>query len=439
MKNSWLRRLAAAIRNDWREVGSLGRLAFAGVAFSLLLTIALGFFIQTTTRRHLLDARTDILSNVIREIESKHYLVAGGLDADRMEAFDRDVRTRLLGGETLRVKLWNTNGEVIYSDNPNLIGERFTLSPPAALALGGIPASNISDATDPAHADEADVGSLIEFYLPYHGPDGNVVAAFEVEQRTDSLDATQIRIATSVWITIGVGLGLLAVFMVTLLLARAAAMNRRRRQAETLLGSLLQAQEEERARIVGALHDDIGQPMYRLLYGLEGGRSKLPEGDPVRHELDRLQDIVRDVDAKLRAELRMLHATVAEDVGLGPALESLAATTREETDVEVRLELEDVTDPGTVQRAALYRAAQEAVTNIRKHALATRIELHVWEEGDVVYLDVTDDGAGLRGEPGLGLTTTRERLEAIDGGLDVHAKPGGGTVFQAWVPKGASE
>lgn len=438
MSESWLGRTVSAIRADWQEVGSLGRLAFAGIVFSLVLTIALGLFIQSATRRHLLDARTDILSNVVREIEAEHYLVPGGLDADRMEAFDRDVRTRLLGGETLRVKLWNPNGEIIYSDNPSLVGRQFILSPPAALALGGVPASNISDATDPAHADEADIGSLIEFYIPYRDPGGNVVGAFEVEQRIDTLNATQARVATSVWITIAIGLGLLAVFMVILMLARAQALNRRRRQAETLLDDLLRAQEEERARIVGALHDDVGQPLYRLLYGLEGGRSKLPEGHPVRQELDHLQTIVRDVDTKLRAELRLLHATVAEDVGLVPALESLVTATEKETGLVATLDADAEVDPGTVQRAALFRAAQEAVTNVRKHAMASRVDLRIWDEGEVVFLEVTDDGIGLRGEDGLGLTTIRERLEAIDGGLEVYTAGRGGTALRAWVPKGVS-
>jgi pimeloyl-ACP methyl ester carboxylesterase len=124
------------------------------------------------------------------------------------------------------------------------------------------------------------------------------------------------------------------------------------------------------------------------------------------------------------------------EFGLVPALESLAAATERETALAVELDLEPEADPGSVQRAALYRAAQEAITNTRKHAMASRVELHLWQQGDAVYLEVTDDGVGLRGDAGLGLTTTRERLESIDGGLDVYPGPGGGTVFRAWVPKG---
>lgn len=428
----WVRRVLTAVRTDWDEVGSLGRLAFVGIVLSIVVTVVLGFSIQSTTEQHLLNARSQIVAGVVDEVETLRIDPSSGPDA--FAAFDQMVRLRLLGGETLRVKLWRPDGTIAYSDDANLIGQKFELSPPARQALGGERASNISDAEDPAHAGERAVGSLIEFYIPYHGLDGKIGGAFEVEQRIDGLQATIDRIARSVWLAIGSGLLVLGGFMLALLLARARAFNQRRRQAERLVGELLTAQDSERRRIVGALHDDVGQPLYRLLYGLEGSRSRLSPDEPVREELDRLEDVVREIDGTLRGELRILHHGLAEDMRLEPALADLVEVTRQEASLNIDLSVQVNEEPDSIPRSALLRAAQEAVTNVRKHSGASTMSVAVWEKDREVILEIEDDGAGVKGPRGLGLTTTAERLESIGGGIDVRRRSGNGTVFRAWVP-----
>lgn len=431
---SWPRRIAEAVRADWVEVGSLGRLAFIGIALSLIVTIILGFSIESAVRRHLLTARVELITNIVDEIEVAHPGLPPAPDTAAYQAFDQSVRLLLLGGETLRVKLWAPDGTVVYSDDENLIGSRFDLSPAAVAALNGDPTPNISDASDPAHADERAVSELIEFYVPYHDAHGAVIGAFEVEQQVDTLNDTLTHVGRSVWITIGSGLLLLGAFMLSLLLARARAVNRRRRHVESLVGELLTVQEEERRRIVGALHDDIGQPLYRLLYGLEGGKARLPEDSPVREELDNLEGIVRGVDSTLRSELRLLHRGLAEDLGLEAALTRLVDATRDETGLTIDLSFDVHAELEPVPRTALLRAAQEALINVRKHAGATGVSVVAREEGKKTIIEVSDDGSGVKGPEGLGLTTTRERLESIGGGVELEPMKEGGTMLRAWVP-----
>ena len=86
------------------------------------------------------------------------------------------------------------------------------------------------------------------------------------------------------------------------------------------------------------------------------------------------------------------------------------------------------------QRAALFRATREAVTNARKHAGAARLAIRVTEEHTRVTVDVEDDGTGYEGDVGVGLHTNRDRLEALGGGLSILRTEGGGTLFRAWVP-----
>ena len=421
----------SALRADWREIGGLGRLALVGILLALILTVVLGFSITRSAESHLLEARATMIHNVVARLPT--------LPTDRqptaaeLAAYDAAVRTSVLGGETVRVKVWMPDGTIVYSDAEELIGQRFVLSATADRAFAGATGTGISDLSDPAHELSRHEGELIEVYIPIPDGTGEISSVIEVEQSVASLHGALGRISTNVWLSIGLGIGVLSVFMGTLAMARAREVNRRRRQAEDLLRSSFRAQEEERRRVVGALHDDVGQPLYRLLYGLEGSRSKLPADDPVADELDRLEDVVRDIDETLRRELRILHEDLAADTGLEAAIAELVELTRRESDLDVGASIDLAWEPTDVQRTALYRAAQEGVMNVRKHADATRVRIDLHTEGDRVVLEVVDDGVGVNAEPGLGLTTTRERFQALGGDIEVTGH-GDGTRLRSWLP-----
>jgi signal transduction histidine kinase len=422
----------SALQSDWREIGGLGRLALIGIVVALVLTVVLGFSITSSAEDHLLEARAAMIHNLVTQIPP--------LPVDRpptdaeLAAYDVAIRTAILGGETVRVKLWAPDGTIIYSDAGELIDERFRLSPPAVKAFGGATGTLISDLADPAHELSREEGELIEIYIPLPNAAGEITSVIEVEQTAVSLDSALGRIATNVWLSIGLGIAVLSVFMGTLAMARAREVNRRRRQAEILLRSSFEAQEVERRRVVGALHDEVGQPLYRLLYGLEGSRAKMDPDDPVADELDRLEGVVREIDKTLRRELRILHEGLAADAGLDTAVLDLVELTRRESDLDVAAAVDLAWEPTSIQSTALYRAAQEGVMNVRKHAGATRVRIRLRTERDRVVLDVEDDGVGVAGEPGLGLTTTKERFQALGGGVAVSNLRGGGTRFRCWLP-----
>jgi signal transduction histidine kinase len=421
-----IRRLLVA---EWREIGGLGRIAVIGIVAAMALAIVLGFEITAAARGHLLDARAEILAAITGDLADEY-------DPSDPTAgvFDSAVRERLLGGETVRVKVWLGDGTVVYSDDERLVGQVFELSDSAAAAFTGERSSQVSDLSEDAHADHRHLGSLIEFYLPFTTSAGSVESVFEVEQRTDLLETALGRVERNVWLSIGIGLGVLGVFLGALALARVRDLNRRRRRAERVLGDSLRVQDQERRRIVGSLHDDVGQPLYRLLYGLEGTSARMDPDDPLRAEIESLADLVHQVDATLRAELRILHRGLLADLGLGTALEDLVETVRQETDLDVSLNLAADMDLPDVTRQALFRAAAEAITNVRRHAAATRIEVTVSPADGMVELAVADDGNGRMAEAGLGITTNRERLETIGGDLEITARPGVGTIVVARVP-----
>ncbi|HSF86357.1 MAG TPA: ATP-binding protein [Acidimicrobiia bacterium] len=427
-----VRYLRRALSSEWRAIGGLGRVALLGILAAAILTIALGFSITNSARTHLLNARADLVAAEVATLGD------GAADPSpgsfEFSTFAAAAAEELLGGETERIKIWSPDGRIAYSDDPALTGSRFALSAPALAALGGDVATEISDLDDPAHEADQDAGQLIEIYVPVvHN--GDVVTVVEVEQRLDSLNEALGRIQRNVWLSIAFGVAVLATFLLALGLALARRANRRRQSAERVLGAAFRAQEEERRRIVGAMHDDIGQPLYRLLYGLEGSRAKLRDDTAVAEELERLEDLVRSVDGTLRSELQHLHHGFAADAGLVAALKDLATTTAAESSLNVHAApTAEPTGLSEVQRTALFRAAQEATINVRKHADAKNLWFEVEQAHNKVVLVVADDGRGSRGEPGLGLTTTRERIEALGGGITLSKRASGGSVFTAWLP-----
>ena len=417
------------------EIGGLGRLAVIGIVLALVITFVLGFSITRAARGHLLDARAAMVSANIEDLPP----FPADEDASSAEyvVFDAAVRGNILGGETIRVKVWTRDGAIVYSDAEELVGERFLLPVHAALAFDEGNETHVSDLSDPAHAFDRGHGELIEFYVALPGDLDRPAFVAEVEQDASGLNHALSQITRNVWISIAIGLVAIGLVMAVGIAARTREVNRRRRQAEELLESSFTAQEVERRRVVSALHDDIGQPMYRLLYGIEGSRAKLAETDPVAVELDRLADVVRDMDGTLRNELRLLNFELAADAGLSTALKELTDLTRLETDLNVDLSLELEDEPGAVQRTEIYRAAREAIMNVRKHANATYISVALKEDINRLTLTVTDDGVGTStlDDPGLGLSTTRQRFRALDGDLDLERVGSGGTRFCAWLPR----
>lgn len=428
------RAVSYALAAQWRELGGLGRTALIGVVLSALVAVALGFTIPAIVSRHILESRMELLGHIVDDLAA-HGQVPLETDAKASSAFDEAVRLRLLGGETVRVKLWDPDGQVVYSDAAQLVGRRFELGRSAQAALAGQPSFAVTDLSEPENVFERDFSELLEFYLPVRGPNGEIQRVFEVYQSAEAFGETTSKIQRTVWLSIASGLGVLGLFMGSLTIANARVFLRRRREVEALLGQLLRAEEQERARILGALHDDIGQPLYRLLYGLEAARARLAGSPELDSNLGTLETVARDIERSLRAELRNLQRDLSQDLGLAPALADLLETVRRETGLRADLEVVTSIALASEARRALYCAAREALANVRRHARARGVRVRLSESDGAVILEVADDGIGLRGREGIGLTITRQRLTAVGGSLTIHSRRQRGTTLRAAVPR----
>lgn len=431
--------IGQALSTEWRELGGLGRTALIGVIVSGLVAVALGFTIPAIVSRHILESRMELLGHITDDLPGLDRLPRTS-DATLSPAFDEAVRLRLLGGETVRVKLWDPDGQIVYSDIPELVGRRFGVGSGVQSALAGAPSFEVTDLSEPENIFERNFGELLEFYLPVRSSDGRVQAVFEVYQRAEAFGATMGDIRRTVWVSILSGLGILGLFMGILTLANARVAQRRHREVEALLGQLVRAEERERSRILGALHDDIGQPLYRLLYGLEAARGRAGGRPGIASDLAALETVARDIERSLRTELRNLRRDLSEDLGLEPALADLVETMRRESGISADLTVTSTGPVSAPARRALYGAAREALSNVRRHAHAESVKVRLQESDGTVILEVIDDGLGLRGGEGIGLTIARQRLIDVGGSLTIRARrQQHGTTLRAAVPRaGAS-
>ncbi|HEX3785731.1 MAG TPA: sensor histidine kinase [Pseudonocardiaceae bacterium] len=197
---------------------------------------------------------------------------------------------------------------------------------------------------------------------------------------------------------------------------------------------------EERQRLSRELHDTVAQGFTSIVTHLEAAEQAMPEDAAIPHRhLDIARRTARDSLGELRRTVHALRPDLLEGATLAQALRRTAQrwSTENTTPAQVRVTGDPVElHPDT--EMALLRTAQEALTNIARHARASRVVVTLSYLGDAVTLDIDDDGTGflpaaVRSD-GLGLIGMRERITAIGGQLDIETTPGEGTTIAASVP-----
>ncbi|MGC4977140.1 HAMP domain-containing sensor histidine kinase [Streptomyces sp. DT199] len=196
----------------------------------------------------------------------------------------------------------------------------------------------------------------------------------------------------------------------------------------------LMAQEGERRRIAQELHDEVGQSMTAILLGLKRSADDAPE--PLRRELQELQEITRESLDEVRRLVRRLRPGVLDDLGLVSALTSLSEDFATHTRLLVTRRFDaDLPALTPETELVLYRVAQESLTNVARHADAGRVTVALRRADDSVVLTVTDDGSGIEApREGAGIRGMRERALLVEGSLEITPAPHTGTRVQLTAP-----
>jgi two-component system NarL family sensor kinase len=196
------------------------------------------------------------------------------------------------------------------------------------------------------------------------------------------------------------------------------------------------AQETERRRLAGEIHDGISQRVVSLSFHLSAAADALAtKPDVAAHEIAEAQSLAEAALDETRFAIAGLHPPVLDDLGLAASLESLAASIPQ---LEVHAEASPCELPAHVA-TAVYRIAQEALQNVVKHAEATTAWLRLQNHGDTITLEIADGGKGFNpqspaGNTGYGLPGMRERAELLGGTLEVKSYPAQGTLLRLRFP-----
>lgn len=208
------------------------------------------------------------------------------------------------------------------------------------------------------------------------------------------------------------------------------------------------AAEEERRRIARELHDEFGQALTGLKFDLAWLSTKLmlsPTQANCGDLLNKVQAMSGSIDGLLgsvRATASSLRSAMLDDLGLIPALESLATTFQHRTgaccEIDAAPELLSIILPSEVS-AALFRIAQELLTNVMRHAAASQVRMRLYQEGVTVTLEVIDNGKGITIKRmtrphSFGLRGMQERASLLGGHFHIEGKSGVGTSAYASLP-----
>lgn len=211
---------------------------------------------------------------------------------------------------------------------------------------------------------------------------------------------------------------------------------------EDLVRRTIEALEEERRRLATEIHDGVTQQLVSVGYRLQAGRRHLADDLPrAELELEKAQELVDAALDEARVAIHDLRPTTLDDLGLGPSIRALVPRSVDEG-VECDIAVDDGISLPAHQEVALYRIAQEALSNVRKHAAATCVAMTLRRDGGEVIMRIEDNGKGFdteayadqRPETSFGLLGIAERATLVGGRLSLRSSSDTGTALEVRVP-----
>jgi two-component system NarL family sensor kinase len=197
----------------------------------------------------------------------------------------------------------------------------------------------------------------------------------------------------------------------------------------------VQLQVSERRRFARELHDGINQLLVAVKYRIETANNKITRNEKLEsNDLNKCSEVLDETIREVRRISHDLRPSLLDDMGLEPAVVSLLDQFQERTKIKVisEIDLEDCEVREDIE-ITLYRLIQEALTNIEKHASASRVQLRIGSEQNKIVFSISDNGVGFDqskkalSSDGIGLKNMRERVELLSGDFTLSSKPDKGT------------
>jgi signal transduction histidine kinase len=414
----------------------------------LLLILMLAIFLlasRIATQEALRDARArgSAIGNLIAAP-----LVSPGLLTHVPGAGDElttVLRNRMSDGSVIHIKVWDQSGEVIWSDETELIGRRFPLTENVRALFGTKNTiAKISDLAREENRTERRHGELLEVYAGIRAVDQTPLV-FEAYFSGDSMRQDERAIIGGFLPIVIAALVLFQVAVLPLALSLARRVEGGLAERSSWMRHALLASDLERRRIAQDLHDGVIQDLAGLCYAMPTlethfeGRSDAGAARELTHRISQI--LSRDV-AALRAMITDIYPPNLDGQGFTTAVQDLARSAGERgVQVQVRM-APDLALPVDTARLA-YRVVREGLRNVAKHARASAATVEVRRQSENLVVSVSDNGSGIQdGETSaghLGLRLLEDTVGDLGGQVSLRPLPSGGAVLEATFPVGLVE
>jgi two-component system NarL family sensor kinase len=447
-----------------RKRRARSRLVLPFALASLVAFVAIGLALSTLVGRRLVERQVEaaefharfVAETILRhELRPRELNFLTPLEGERYGELREFVDDRVLRWPIIRLTIWRSDGMIVFSEDPTLVGEQFQLA--ETLKQGFRRSSPVSTIMGPArspgpHPMVNHLDTYVPVFFDAHDGGGIPVAMIQVSQDYAGIQSEVGRLFRTVTMTLVAGLAFLYLSLFPILVRVSRTLSRQNARLEEqardrrrLLDTVLRTSEEERKLLAAELHDGPIQRLAGLGYRLERARNRLDRGqaEGAGAMLGELQDGLSEETRRLREMMAELRPPVLDQRGIDSALRDHAAAFERSWGVgcSVRASLDRRLDPDV--ETVLYRVAQEALTNVAKHAHAEQAWVSLRTRNGSVVLEVGDDGIGFDtlyatssgGRDHFGLTAMRERVEMAGGRWEIHSSPGQGTRVVAEFPR----
>ena len=404
-----------------------------GVLALVLLALPVTFWIHAAAEKHALHEAM-IVTQRLADHTAGPLVTAGLLTGDptAISDLDRKFRPWLESEGVLRIKVWNPDGKVVYSDQSSMIGQVFQLADTERELLedGGATAA-IGHQQEFENQLESAAGELVEVHVRFIAANGTPLI-LEAYYDDEPLRAAQAEVLYGMIPPFLLALFALQLAQLPTAVRLARKIQANRTTSHRLLRHAVEASDLERRRIARDLHDDVIQDLSGLTYALESSQLHAESAVQVLTEARRI--LAHNV-RKLRKMTTELYPPDLEQLGLAAALARLAGPVQDRG-ISLQLDVPAEIDFNREQSAMFYRVARESLANVAKHSHAANVLISLNSDFRGAEISVSDDGIGFdvartSPEGHSGLRILRDTFIAAGGTLEVQTVPGAGTTVKA--------
>ena len=427
-------------RDGSAGLGSLRGAVGATIAFTMLTLIGLSIgwawlFRRTSEHSAVQDAGRygELSGKAALAPFVTDDLLTGGVEAKRKISIAGEALMK--EGGAAHVKVWSVEGQVLWADEPQLIGRVFAFEDSEKPLLDGEGMiANLSKLDKDENQFEIAAGetSLLQVYFGTKTPSGTpvVVETYYPASLVGSRAADQRR--SFLPLLLG-GLGLLAVAQIPLARALAHRLKRLQKERENLLERVIASSDIERQRIAAEVHDGAVQDLIGITFSLSAAADEAPK--PLTDRLSGLAGATRHTVRSLRSLLNSIYPVQVPPDGWAAGLTSIVGALRQRG-VKVNLNVPDIR-LAPANELLLLRVALEALRNVDAHAYASQVDITLTKTGSSVALSISDNGIGFDKEMAisqrqighLGLQLLRDLAQDMGASLVVDSTPGSGTTL----------